>query len=176
MQASEESVAIIGASGNVGFHVLSLASDACGSGELKGKIKAVSRDPDQLKQRLAQSSQGSDASNLEFVHGDVTKPDTLDAILHGVKRVFLCLPQSLTAGQMVDVTKAFVDLAVRQGVRHVVRVSSYGIDDHLQGKEVSQGPLGDAHVAGEEYTVTAGLCDMNMMLLVIRSWDANQMQ
>ena len=136
--------------------MLLLVAQACASGELKCKVKAMSRDPEQLKQRLAKTGPGIDSPNLEFVYGDITKPDTLDSVLNGVRRVFLCLPQSLTSSEMIELTKAFVDSAVRQGVRHVVRVSSYGIDDHFKGNGISQGPLGDAHVAGEEYTVKAG--------------------
>ena len=163
---SDEAAAIIGASGNVGFHLLVLAARACGSGELKGKVKAVSREPEQLKRRLAQAvPSSSDVPNLEVTYGDVTKPDTLDAVLKDVKRVFVCLPQSLTSTEMVDYTKTFVDTAVRQGVRHIVRVSSYGIDFYLKGGGMPQGPLGNAHVAGEEYNVNAGVYDVSPSLV-----------
>ena len=55
------------------------------------------------------------------------------------------------------VNDQFTEIAKIVGVKHVVRISSYGIDNYLNGKGVTQGPLGEAHVHGERSLLDAGI-------------------
>jgi len=66
-------VLVVGATGNVGRHVVSQLS-ASGSA-----VRALSRNPN-----FAPNS-----TNIELVRGDLTAPETLDAVLDGVDSVFL---------------------------------------------------------------------------------------
>jgi len=64
-------------------------------------------------------------SNVETVMGDFAKPETLDAALRGIDTAFLL---SSAAAQQVELQNAFIDACVRNGVKHVVKVSAIGAD------------------------------------------------
>jgi uncharacterized protein YbjT (DUF2867 family) len=64
-------------------------------------------------------------SNVETVMGDFAKPDTLDAALSGIDKAFLL---SSASPQQVELQNAFIDACVRNGVKHVVKVSAMGAD------------------------------------------------
>ena len=71
-----------------------------------------------------------------------------------ISRVFLCLPQTLSSGEMITVSNAFTDqiLIPSRTVKTVVRISSYGLDYDTP----KQGPLALAHKSGEEYMRSMG--------------------
>merc|ERR1719163_123272 len=162
-------VVVFGASGNVGLHVvkaLLAADDAAAEGRV---IRAVTRDPSALRARLGTISS---RSTLEVVSGELSAPGVraggLTHILAGSARVFLCLPQALSSADMVEVSNAVSDAAKLAGVAHIVRLSSARIDLYLseaagslerkgEGAVPTQGPLGEAHVAGETYAKEIGL-------------------
>jgi hypothetical protein len=175
---------VFGASGNVGWHVLQgtvlhvfgssflhalmclmtlcvlagmlKADPATLDGQSICKIRAVTRDPTSLRARLALSEN----MEVEIVKGELSTQGITEIapILEGATRVFVCLPQPLSSADMVHVSKALVDEAKRAGVKHIVRLSSARIDAHSLGLcYPSQGPLGEAHEAGEKYTKEQGI-------------------
>ncbi len=143
-------IAVLGASGNLGLPLLSSLALHLSEEKSTWKIRAVSRSPEILKAKLQ-----SDC-NFDFVYGDVTNSSIRDSLI-GVERVFLCLPQCLSSEEMRIADANFIEVAKEIGVKHVVRISSYGIDNYLQGEGITQGPLGEAHLAGERGIVDAGL-------------------
>ena len=59
---------------------------------------------------------------------------------------------------MIVLSNHITDIAVRKNVQHIVRLSSYGIDNHIFDVNcVSQGNLGEAHRLAELYMVSAGI-------------------
>lgn len=155
---------VFGATGNVGAHVLSNLLDEAG-GELH--IRAVTRDPTALRKRLGERGL---RPQLEIVQGELSAGAAvakLTPIVAGAQRVFLCLPQRLASADMVLVSNALSDACHKEGVSHIVRISSARIDSNQSnscrapvygGTPVpSQGPLGEAHVAGEAYTKERGI-------------------
>ena len=144
-------IAVFGASGNIGAPLLTSLSSLIATSESDCKVRAISRSPEKLKSasRLCES--------IEYIHGDITEASSLREALLQVERVFLCLPQSLSSKEMITVNESFADIAGDLGVKHVVRISSYGIDDHIKGNGISQGPLGEAHIHGEKIIIDAGL-------------------
>lgn len=62
---------------------------------------------------------------VEVVQGDLALPETLSAALEGVDHVF-----------HFPVPGALVDLAKQQGVKRIVTLTSYGIDDKSEGADV----------------------------------------
>ncbi|RNL82824.1 SDR family oxidoreductase [Halostreptopolyspora alba] len=93
-------VLVTGATGNVGRLVVDRLL-AAGVG-----VRAMTRTP--AAARLP--------DEVEVVRGDLTRPDTLPPVLHGVGRMFL-FPEPATA-------RAVVERAVAAGVRRVVTLSS----------------------------------------------------
>jgi uncharacterized protein YbjT (DUF2867 family) len=57
---------------------------------------------------------------VEVVEGDMLRPETLGAALHGVERVLMI---SSANPQMVETQCTFIDACKRAGVRHVVKFS-----------------------------------------------------
>jgi uncharacterized protein YbjT (DUF2867 family) len=62
-------------------------------------------------------------ANVEGVIGDFAKPSTLAVALDGVTTALLL---STTGPEQANLQKAFVDAAVRAGVKHVVKISLLG--------------------------------------------------
>lgn len=77
--------------------------------------------------------------------------------LKGCDKMFVVLPQSLTAEDMVRRGKFLGDCAVEANVPTLVRLSSFGIDRKSSKYVCSQGPLGEAHVTLEKYYSELGL-------------------
>ena len=154
---------VFGATGNVGAHVLSSLLDEP-AGKLR--IRAVTRDPAALRERLGERGL---RPQLEIVKGELSAGAAVAELTHivaGAQRVFLCLPQRLASADMVLVSNALSDACHQAGVSHIVRISSARIDSkhstcralaHGGTPVPSQGPLGEAHVAGEVYTKELGI-------------------
>ncbi len=99
-------VLVTGASGRTGSEVVKAL---IAKGE---KVRALVRD----KQRAA----AIQVPGVELVVGDVEKPETWDAALHGMDKVFLLSPEG---PQMAELHSELADAAKRAGVRHLVRMS-----------------------------------------------------
>jgi uncharacterized protein YbjT (DUF2867 family) len=78
---------------------------------------AFVRDPQRARARLG------DAADL--VVGDLDSPETLEAALAGVERVFLLTRQS---ARQPDWERNVIDAAVRAGARHLVKLSVFRAD------------------------------------------------
>lgn len=147
-------IVVLAASGNVGAIVTEMLIGSVLAG-LDGEIRLISRSRDVLNRLLSSNPQyASNASTLErsivTITSDITNPHTLEESLSGADRVFFCMPQSLSASDMVRVSNDFTDVAKKCGINTVVRISSYGIDAFQNGG-MTQGPLGEAHAEGEKY-------------------------
>ncbi len=99
-------VLVTGASGRTGSEVVKAL---IAKGE---KVRALVRN----KQRAA----AIQVPGVELVVGDVEKPETWDAALHGMDKVFLLSPEG---PQMAALHSELADAAKRAGVRHLVRMS-----------------------------------------------------
>jgi uncharacterized protein YbjT (DUF2867 family) len=63
--------------------------------------------------------------HVEIVEGDMARPETLGAVLHGVERAMLISSSEPT---MLEVQSSFIDAAEQAGVRHVVKLSGIFAD------------------------------------------------
>eukprot|EP00996_Jenningsia_fusiforme_P000931 NODE_1849_length_1381_cov_46.355856_g1672_i0.p1 GENE.NODE_1849_length_1381_cov_46.355856_g1672_i0~~NODE_1849_length_1381_cov_46.355856_g1672_i0.p1 ORF type:complete len:440 (-),score=62.87 NODE_1849_length_1381_cov_46.355856_g1672_i0:62-1318(-) len=145
---------IFGASGNCGRHLCEALLSELPAGV---QVRLVTRDATRCSRDDALDTFWSTLradGRFEVFQGDVTDRPSVRQALEGAARVFLCLPQSLSAAGMRDVQAMFRDVAVDAGVEHVVKLSSYGIDD---AEPSGQGPLGEAHVEGERIIRAAGI-------------------
>ncbi len=91
--------------------------------------RAFVRDPSKLT-----------VGDVEVAIGDFADANSLDAALTGVKRVFLA---SFDTPQALDLQRNVLEAAKRQGVKHVVRISTIGVDDPRLG------PIMTGHANGE---------------------------
>jgi uncharacterized protein YbjT (DUF2867 family) len=148
-------VALFGATGNISSTILNqleeakLNSEKHGGSTINFAVRVCTRQPDLLQERTFPFP-------IEICRGSVDELGRLDLLLCGVSRVFFCLPQYLSASDMVSVSRAFTDSAIKAGVKVIVRISSYGMDDR-SASTCSQGSLGEAHIAGEKYMRESGL-------------------
>lgn len=99
-------ILVTGATGTVGSEAVQLLSAR------HQPARALVRDPDRVTNRTDL------ADEIEIVTGDFDRPDTLDAALHGVDTVVLVSP-AVPAQEI-----AVIDSAVRQGVSHIVKITS----------------------------------------------------
>ncbi len=108
-------VAVLGASGRTGVHVLE---------ELKargGNVRALSRNIERAKEKVS--------GDFEWAYADVTKPETLTTALQGVD--ILISTVGSTGGdnsELIDYQGSinFVDAAKESGVKHIIYMSSIG--------------------------------------------------
>jgi uncharacterized protein YbjT (DUF2867 family) len=148
-------VALFGATGNISSTILDQLEEAKVNSEKHGgsminfAVRVCTRQPDLLHERKFPFP-------IEICKGSIDELDRLDNLLCGVSRVFFCLPQHLSASDMVNVSRAFTDSAKKAGVKVIIRISSYGMDDR-SASTCSQGSLGEAHIAGEKYMRESGL-------------------
>lgn len=89
-----------------------------------------------------------EAANTEVVQMDFKDPNSLQAALTGVERLFLITP---FVEDQVAMAKMLVDYAVKTGVKHIVRLSASGAD----AKPGIQ--LGRWHREIEEYVENSGI-------------------
>lgn len=79
------------------------------------EIRVMVRDPSRFN-----------LSGFEVAVGDFAEPDRLDAALSGIERVFLA---SFDRGDFVALQANAIAAAKRQGVQHIVRISTMFIDE-----------------------------------------------
>ncbi|WP_199618124.1 SDR family oxidoreductase [Paenibacillus alkalitolerans] len=97
-------ILVTGATGSVGYNVIrELHMSGC-------EVRALSRNPKKV----------SFPEGVEATAGDLTKPETLQAALNGVEKVFWVLP--------LDADFNFPKLARQHGVRHIVLLSALAVD------------------------------------------------
>lgn len=63
--------------------------------------------------------------NVEIVHGDMSRPETLGPVLDGVHRVLMI---SAANNGLLETQRTFVDAVRRAGVEHVVKFSGIGCE------------------------------------------------
>ena len=85
-------------------------------------VKALIAKGEQVRAlvRAPQRAGAIQGPGVELVVGDVEKPETWDAALQGVDKVFLLSPEG---PQMAELHGKFADAAKRAGVSHLVRMS-----------------------------------------------------
>ena len=127
-------IAVAGATGRVGSALMArLAADPV-------KLRALTRAPD--GQRFP--------SPVEVAAVDFDSPATLAAALQGIDRVFI---SHGTAPRQVANEIALIDAAVDAGVRHIVKLSTFGAPSRLHPMDWHM--LIEAHLATKDvgYTV-----------------------
>ena len=127
-------ILVTGATGTVGSEVV---RQLVASGE---RPRAFVRDPRTAREMLG--------PGVEYVAGDLDRPETLPVALTGVDRVFLLTRQS---SRQFDQERAVVDAAVVAGVRHVVKLSVFRADDRSELQIARQ------HAAMERYAEQSGI-------------------
>jgi uncharacterized protein YbjT (DUF2867 family) len=105
-------ILVIGATGTVGGEVVSRLAAA---GE---RVRALVRDPTKAGRRPGEQ--------VEHVVGDLDRPETIQAGLAGVERVFLLTRQS---DRQVDQERGVVRAAAGAGVGHIVKLSVFHADE-----------------------------------------------
>ncbi|NUW43416.1 NAD(P)H-binding protein [Nonomuraea rhodomycinica] len=125
-------ILVIGATGNVGHHVVARLLDA------GAPVRALVRDPDGT--RLPEG--------VEAARGDLAEPGTLEPALAGVDTAFLIWP-FLTAENAPPVLDA-----LGRHVRRVVYLSSSGVDDQA---ERQTDPINQLHADMEALITGSGL-------------------
>jgi uncharacterized protein YbjT (DUF2867 family) len=120
-------ILVTGATGNVGSEAVRLLA------ERHHPTRALVRDP-------ARAPRG----DAEIVTGDFDHPDTLDAAMRGIDTVLLVSP-AVPAQEI-----AVIDSAVRQGVTHIIKVTSKASADSPVDRRRGQAQI-------EAYLETTGL-------------------
>lgn len=151
-------VLVLGATGNVGRHVVNALLEDDPHGSSPFHVVAATREveSDRAKALLRLPAADSSSSGLSLAEIDLTIPDedVLAADLAGHSVVVVTLPQALSPADMVSCQETLaeaVSLCMERAEEYggvmplVVKLSSYGIDG-----QISQGPLGEAHRTGEE--------------------------
>jgi uncharacterized protein YbjT (DUF2867 family) len=105
-------ILVTGATGTIGSEVVGqlLAADE--------RPRAFVRDPDKARQLLGE--------RVERVVGDLNRPETIEAALAGVDRLFLLTTQS---SRQPDWERTVIAAAARAGVAHVVKLSVFRADE-----------------------------------------------
>ena len=134
-------ILVTGATGNVGSAAVRLLAG-------RHPVRALVRDPSRVPGR-----------NVEIVTGDFDRPDTLDAAMGGVDTVLLVSP-AVPAQEI-----AVIDSAVRQGVSHIVKVTSKASADSPVDRRRGQAQI-EAHLetTGLAYTLLRSNAYMQNLL------------
>jgi len=102
-------ILVTGATGTVGSEAVGQLLEA------EQEVRALARDQASAARKLG--------DHVEIVEGDASQPDTLDAAVDGIERMYLLLPMVPTLPQLdADIIAA----AQRAGVRHIVKQSNMG--------------------------------------------------
>jgi uncharacterized protein YbjT (DUF2867 family) len=109
------------------------------------RLLAAQRHPTRA---LVRAPHGDTADGVEVALGDFDRPETLDAALRGIDTVLLVSPA--VPAQEIGV----IDSAVRQGVKHVVKVTSKASADSPVERRRGQAQI-EAHLeaSGLAYTL-----------------------
>src|SRR3954465_2622210 len=102
-------ILVTGATGSIG---LPRGSELGGA---KGPTRALVRSPEKGAPLQAQ--------RLETAVGDLADPASLASALRGVERMFLLTP---AGPDQVELERAAIDVAAREGVRHIVKLGARG--------------------------------------------------
>jgi uncharacterized protein YbjT (DUF2867 family) len=135
-------ILVTGATGNVGSEAARLLAAR------HQPTRALVRDP-------ARAPHG----HIEIATGDFDRPDTLDAAMRGIDTVLLVSP-AVPAQEI-----AIIDSAARQGVSHVIKVTSKASADSPVGRRRGQAEI-EAHLeaAGLAYTLLRANAYMQNLL------------
>mmetsp|Transcript_19675 Transcript_19675/g.44932 ORF Transcript_19675/g.44932 Transcript_19675/m.44932 type:complete len:291 (+) Transcript_19675:100-972(+) len=145
-------VGIFGATGNIGQGLLTHIVEEPGIEE----IRIITNRPRWIDLDVDYANE--EGKRVAIVEADYcTDESAVIETLRGCSRLFVVLPQSLSSPDMIVKGKFLVDCAVAAEVESIVRISSLGIDEQSIKFVGSQGPLGDAHVAVENYCAEKGL-------------------
>jgi uncharacterized protein YbjT (DUF2867 family) len=104
-------ILVTGATGNVGSQVIEQLSST------GAPVRAFVHDPEKAANVRE--------TGVEIAEGDFQRPETLDAALEGVDRLFLLMG---TAENQVELENDVIATAVRAGIRRVVKLSIYGAE------------------------------------------------
>jgi uncharacterized protein YbjT (DUF2867 family) len=133
-------ILVIGATGTVGGEVVRRLAAA---GE---RVRALVRDPQRAGQQPGEP--------VEYVVGDLDRPETIPAGLAGVDRVFLLTRQS---HRQVDQERGVVRAAAGAAVRQIVKLSVFRADE--------QSPL---QVARQHWQAERALQDSGLAYTILR--------
>ena len=135
-------ILVTGATGNVGSEAARLL--AARHQPTRALVRDPSRAPD---------------GDVEIVTGDFGRPDTLDAAMRGIDTVLLVSP-AVPAQEI-----AVIDSAVRQGVTHVIKVTSKASADSPVDRRRGQAQI-EAHLqtTGLAYTLLRSNAYMQNLL------------
>lgn len=124
-------ILVTGATGTFGAAVVECFRNA---GET---IRVFVRDPD-----------GFSRKGEQIATGDFADPASLESALSGIERVFLA---SFDRPEMPQLQRNLLDAALKQGVRHIVRISTQDVDDPRFGQIMS------GHLLAEQQLEDSGL-------------------
>jgi uncharacterized protein YbjT (DUF2867 family) len=128
-------ILVTGATGTVGSEAVRLLSAR------RHPTRALVRDPSRVARR------DDLADEIEIVTGDFARPDTLDAAMDGIDTVILVSPA------VPDQEIAVIDSAVRQGVTHIVKITSKASVDSPVDRRRGQARI-EAHLEATGLTST----------------------
>ncbi len=125
--------------------ILVLGATGTTGGEVARQLVAAGRRP-RLLVRDVEKARAAYADRAELVQGDLDRPESLDAAMRGVEKLYL-----VSAGtKLVELESNAIDAAKRAGVGHVVKLSVLGADAPTI-------EFGRWHAAAERKLVESGL-------------------
>jgi uncharacterized protein YbjT (DUF2867 family) len=105
-------------------HILVTGATGTFGDEVSRQLQARGEPFRVLVRDAAKVSDHNDA--VEVVVGDFARPETLDAALTGIERVFLA---SFDSPDQAKLQGNVLTAAKRRGVRHIVRISTMGVHE-----------------------------------------------
>jgi uncharacterized protein YbjT (DUF2867 family) len=147
-------ILVTGATGRVGSEVV---RQLLAAGE---RPRTFTRDPDKARQRLGEQ--------VDHVAGDLDRPETIEAALDGVDRVFLLTTQS---NRQPEWESAVIRTAAHAGVAHLVKLSVFRADRRSSLQIARQhGQVEEAlEASGLAFTVVRPVFFMQNLLAMVRN-------
>lgn len=105
-------ILITGATGRVGKELVDRLS------RMNVEVRAAIHTPEKMGDHFS-------AVDIENIAFDFNDPVQINNALEGIEKVFLCTP---IAPSQVDYVHRFVDIAKNRSVKHIVRLSMFGVD------------------------------------------------
>jgi uncharacterized protein YbjT (DUF2867 family) len=129
------------------------------SGQVGSETVRLLADQHQSARALVRDASRAPHSGIEIVTGDFDRPDTLDAAMRGIETVVLVSP-AVPAQEI-----AVIDSAVRQDVRHIVKITSKASADSPVDRRRGQAQI-EAHLeaTGLSYTLLRANAYMQNLL------------